>query len=80
MILPYFDYGDVIFMFANNTYLNKLDRLHLRGLKISKNIVNTVTETNLLYECGISNLKDRRFVHLRNFMYNRKHLCKHNID
>ena len=24
MILPYFDYGDVIFMFANDTYLNNL--------------------------------------------------------
>ena len=59
-------------------FYNKLDRLHLRGLKISKNIVSTVTENNLLYKCGISNLKNRRIVHLKNFMYNRKHLCKNN--
>ena len=35
MILPYFDYGDAIFMFSKSVYLKKLDRLHIRGLKIS---------------------------------------------
>ena len=35
MILPYFDYGDVIFMFSKSTMLKKMDRLQLRGLKVS---------------------------------------------
>ena len=35
MILPYFDYGDVVFMFSSENLLKKLDRLHVRGLRIS---------------------------------------------
>ena len=38
MVLPYFDYGDVVFMFSNGGLLKKLDRLNVRGLKISKKI------------------------------------------
>ena len=80
MILPYFDYGDVIFMFSNENLLNKMDRLHLRGLKISKKITTSINDDELLNSCNISNLKNRRIVHLRNFMFNRKHLCQSNDD
>ena len=76
MILPYFDYGDVMYMFANNNKLEKLDRLHKRGLKISQRITTHIEEDELLNCCNISNLSNRRMVHLRNFMFNRKHLCK----
>ena len=36
MILPYFDYADVIFMFSDYKLLDEMDRLHRRGLKLSK--------------------------------------------
>ena len=36
MILPYFDYGDVIYDAANKCILDKLQRLQNRGLKICK--------------------------------------------
>ena len=76
MILPYFDYGDVIFMFSNENLLRKLDRLHIRGLKISKKILSTIDESDLLKSSNLSNLRNRRTVHLRNFLFNRKHLCE----
>ena len=34
MVLPYFDYADVIFQIANGTDLDKLQRLQNRGLKL----------------------------------------------
>ena len=75
MILPYFDYSDVVFMFSNFSLLSKLDRLHLRGLKISKCTNTGINENDLLTLCNISNLENRRIVHLRNFLFNKKHLC-----
>ena len=38
MILPYFDYGDVIYNSANKDGLDKLQRLQNRCLKICKNV------------------------------------------
>ena len=48
MILPYFDYGDVIFMFSIGKLLDKLDRLRIRGLKLSKKITTSIVEDDLL--------------------------------
>ena len=76
MILPYFDYGDSIWMFSNIKLLKKLDRLHYRGLRISMKCDRNVLDAKLLIQCNISDLDNRRLVHLRNFMFNRKLLCK----
>ena len=35
-----------------------------------------MNDQKIFYLCKISNLDDRRIVHLRNVMYNRKHLCQ----
>ena len=35
MILPYFDYGDIIYMSSNSPEIRKLDKNHIRGLRIS---------------------------------------------
>ena len=76
MILPFFDYADVIFMFSNEKLLYNLDRLHTRGLKLSKNIFVHFEDSKLFNSCNISNLSNRRLVHLRNFLFNRKDLCE----
>ena len=78
MVLPYFDYGDVVFMFSNKKLLSKLDRLHKRGLKISIKLSTNFSDIQLFNYCNISNLENRRIVHLRNFLFNRKHLCENN--
>ena len=80
MILPFFDYGDSIFMFSKSIYLKKLDRLHIRGLKISLRLDAKSNEQDVFKQCNISNLDNRRHVHLRNFMYNRKNLCQKTME
>ena len=80
MILPFFDYVDAVFMFSNSVYLKKLDRLHMRGLRISLRLHPNLSEEMVLFQCKISNLDNRRHVHLRNFMYNRKYLCHNNFN
>ena len=69
MILPYFDYGDVIYGTASQEGLEKLQRLQSKCLKICKGYnvrfdtdeLHTQTKTPLL---GL-----RRETHLNNFMY-----------
>ena len=53
MILPYFDYADVIFMFSNDKLLDKMDRLHRRGLKLSKKIYDHIEDPELYNICNI---------------------------
>ena len=63
-------------IFSNVNLLKKLDRLHFRGLRIGMKADKNISNDDLLVQCSISNLDNRRFVHLRNVMFNRKHLCK----
>ena len=59
MVLPYFDYGDIFYMNANEQLLNKLQVLQNKC-------------TNLHREANVANLKIRRRWHLRNFMFRMK--------
>ena len=71
MILPYFDYGDVIYMSANQEGLDKLQRLQNRCLKICNNL-NVRFETRELHMITkVPKLKFRREAHLNNFMHGR---------
>ena len=75
MILPYFDYGDVIYGTANQEGLDKLQRLQNRCLKICKSL-NVRFNTEALHSITkMPMLKTRREAHLNNFMYGRlKHV------
>ena len=77
MILPYFDYGDIIYMYmsANIPQIRKLDKNHIRGLRISFKIQGKIEDNDLFILAKISNLDNRRKVHLRNFMYRNKKKC-----
>ena len=70
MILPYFDYCDVIYMFSKACELKKLDRLHMRGMILSLSNGNNSNENELYHTCKLSDLDSRRHVHLRNYMFN----------
>ena len=71
MILPYFDYGDVVYSTSSKDGLDKLQRLQNKCLKICKGYhvrhgtadLHAVTKTPML--------KARRIAHVNNFMYNR---------
>ena len=71
MILPYFDYGDVIYNSASQEGLDKLQRLQNRCLKICK-CLNVRFNTNALHSITkVPLLKKRREAHVNNFMHGR---------
>ena len=71
MILPYFDYGDVIYNTAGQEGLDKLQRLQNRCLKICKGF-NVRFCTKELHEITkMPKLSQRRMAHVNNFMYSR---------
>ena len=71
MIVPYFDYGDVIYNTANSEGLDKLQRLQNRCLKICKEFNMRFDTDNLHAITGMPKLADRRICHINNFMYGR---------
>ena len=71
MILPYFDYGDVIYMSANQEGLDKLQRLQNRCLKICKNLNVRFEARELHVITKVPKLEFRREAHMNNFMHGR---------
>ena len=69
MLIPFFDYCDILYMFSCSIELQKLDRHHKRGMKIS--IINShlLNDDELNKKCNLSELDLRRRVHLRNYVY-----------
>ena len=75
MVIPYFDYADVVYMYSNNPDLNKLDRAHLRGLRICLKIQGKMNDVDIFNLGNISSLDNRRTVYSRNVMYKNKDKC-----
>ena len=73
MILPYFDYADIVFAKANCADLDKLQRMQNRCIKTCLR-VDKRTNTELIHSVAKTpKLEFRRITHIRNFMY--KRLC-----
>ena len=72
MLLPYFDYADVIFDRANTTDLSKLQRLQNRCLRVCLGQERVISTERAHKEAGVPFLSDRRKAHTLNFMYLRK--------
>ena len=71
MILPYFDYGDVIYSTASQEGLDKLQRLQNRSLKICKKLNTRFNTKDLHAITKTPMLAARRRAHINNFMYGR---------
>ena len=76
MILPFYDYCDVIYSFSTIPELKKLDRQHLRGMKICLDNGYNMNDDELLNNCKLSSLENRRKVHTRNYLFNKKDMCE----
>ena len=72
MILPYFDYGDILFINSSKKQLNKLDHLQKRAIKICLKMGQNIPEEMLLRDAKVAKLNDRREAHLLNYMYKKK--------
>ena len=71
MILPYFDYGDVFLINANQQLLRKIQRIQNRGLKICLGVEARTRRSDVHLSSKVARLADRRVAHLRNYMYKR---------
>ena len=62
-------------METNCAEIRKLDKNHIRGLRISFKTQGKIEDNDFFKMANISNLKNRRKVHLRNFMFRNKRKC-----
>ena len=69
MILPYFNYGDILFINSSKKLISKLDHLQRRALKICLKVGEAIPENILLNSARIAELDKRRTAHLLNYMY-----------
>ena len=69
MVLPFFDYGDLLYESTNQTYLLKLQRLLNRALRNVFMNGSNLSVKELHVKANLVPLCDRRRVHLLQFMY-----------
>ena len=72
MILPYIDYGDIIYASTNQLNLRKIQSLQNRCLKICLGLRHTTPTQNLSSSAQVAHLNKRRTAHLRNYMFKNK--------
>ena len=72
MILPFFDYADVVYVKANATKLEKLQGLQNKCLEICLGHDRLFSTNRAHKEAKVPFLKERRRAHTLNFMYKRK--------
>ena len=72
MILPYFDYGDIIYMFSSKNDLEKLERLQERCIHICTRTYGRINIDNTRKANKIPTLEKRRNCNLNNFMYKKR--------
>ena len=72
MILPYFDYGDILFMNSPKKLLDKLDHLQKRAVKLCLKLDVIAPKDKLLTSAGLAKLSKRREAPLLNYMYKKK--------
>ena len=80
MLMPFFDYCDIIYMFSCSNELQKLNRHHIRGMKLCLNGGYLMNENELHTKCNLSELKFRRTAHLRNYMFKIKNVTRHIVN
>ena len=72
MVLPYFDYGDVVIAGASTGLLDKLQKLQEKCLKICLNITTKCDPDHLHNRAKVAKLTDRRAVHVNTLMFQMK--------
>ena len=74
MILPYFDYADVIYDGATNTHLKKLQNIQNRALRLCLKERQALSISDLHNKCKLGTLQNRRQAHLLNLIFYRTKL------
>ena len=71
-ILPFIDYGDILYDSTYHKELGKLRKLQFRAARICLNVHSRTSREVLTQISVLPDLSVRRKVHLRNFMFKRK--------
>ena len=74
MILPYFDYADVIYDGASNTHLKQLQNIQNRALRLCLKERQALSISDLHNKCKLGTLQNRRQAHLLNLIFYRTKL------
>ena len=69
MLLPYFDYGDILYTFSSKNELDKLERLQERCINICTKTYGRDNINRIRADIKLPKLEKRRDCHLNNFMY-----------
>ena len=72
MVLPYFDYGDVLYLKSNTKLLNKLQTLQNRALRICFGNRVLINIDEMHRQAKLCKLEKRRNIHVYNFMFKQK--------
>ena len=76
-ILPYLDYGDVLYLGSCNKSLSKLQSIQNRALRICISAPPRTSTNNTHNIAQMPELKHRRTAHLRNVMFKRKYRAEY---
>ena len=71
MVIPYIEYGDIIYSGSNSRMLGKLQNIQNRGLRVCLNEAR-ISTVSLHQRCKLATLKVRRLAHLRNYMFKKQ--------
>ena len=78
-VLPYFDYGDILYIGTNGKSLDKLQKLQSRALGICLRSPPRTPVISLHKRAGLPMLADRRHAHLLNYMYKRSLKAEYHV-
>ena len=78
-ILPYVDYGDVFYNGANQKYLDRLQKLQNRALRICLKTEERTSVKQIHKLASLPELKYRRIAHLRKIPYIRSKMPKYQL-
>ena len=72
MVLPYFDYGDVLYQNSSTKSTNKLQSLQNRGVRICFGNGTLLNTDEMHIEAHVCKLDRRRLQHVYTFMFKQK--------
>ena len=78
-VLPYFDYGDILYIGTNGKSLDKLQKLQNRALRICLRSPPRTPVISLHKRAGLPMLADRHHAHLLNYMYKRSLKAEYHV-
>ena len=79
-VLPYFDYGDILYTGTSSTQTTKLQRLQNRALKICLKLPPRSSTAQIHITAKVNYLEDRRNTHLLKYAYKKCEIVDNRLE